>query len=127
MSRVYRFYALLLLTVLASVLVFGQAETGQLTGTVADSSGAVVPGATVTIKSVNTGTTRTVQTSQGGSYSITNLQPDTYEVSVEGKGFQKLTSRVVINVGSRADFSPKLAIGGSSTTRSGRWWRCRQY
>ena len=47
MSRVYRFYALLLLTVLASVLVFGQAETGQLTGTVADSSGAVVPGATV--------------------------------------------------------------------------------
>jgi len=116
MSRVYRFYALLLLTVLASVLVFGQAETGQLTGTVADSSGAVVPGATVTIKSVNTGTTRTVQTSQGGSYSITNLQPDTYEVSVEGKGFQKLTSRVVINVGSRADFSPKLAIGGSSTT-----------
>src|SRR6185369_14063543 len=116
MSRAYRFYALLLLMVLTSVFVFGQAETGQLTGTVSDSSGAVVPGATVTTKSVNTGATRTMQTTGAGSYSITNLQPDTYEVSVEGKGFQKLTSRVVVNVGSRAEFSPRLTIGGSSTT-----------
>lgn len=116
MSRAFRFYTLLLVSILTSVLLFGQAETGQLTGTVTDSSGAVVPGAVVTIKSVNTGATRTMQTTGAGSYSITNLQPDTYEVSVEGKGFQKLTSRVVVNVGSRAEFSPRLTIGGSSTT-----------
>src|SRR5690349_19394015 len=116
MSKAFRFYALLLVVLLASTLIFGQAETGQLTGTVTDSSGAVVPGANVTIKSVNTGVSRTVQTSPAGSYTITNLQPDTYQVVVKGKGFQDLESRVVVNVGSRAEFSPKLAIGGSSTT-----------
>lgn len=106
----------LLTLLLCSVLAFGQAETGQLTGTVTDSTGAVVPNAKVTVKSVTSGTTRTVQSSSSGNYTVTNLKPDNYEITVEGQGFQPMTGKVVVNVGSKVDYSPKLAVSGSSTT-----------
>ncbi len=116
MRTANRSFTLLLVLCFTSLFLFGQAETGQLTGTVTDSSGAVVPGAAITVKSVGNGSVRTATSNQSGYYTLTNLRPDTYEVSVEGQGFQKLTQRIVVNVGSRAELSPKLTVGASSTT-----------
>jgi hypothetical protein len=78
---------------LALLLVFGgnataQTFRGTILGTVTDSSGGVVPGATVTIKNVDTGLTRTVTTSDDGSYSVPELPIGNYSVSVEKEGFK---------------------------------------
>ena len=60
--------------------VFGQAEAGSITGTVRDASGAVIAGATVTLKNVATGAQRTVQSGGVGQYTITGLPPGTYAI-----------------------------------------------
>ena len=114
--NIVRLTSLLAILALFSIWAFGQAESGQITGLVTDTSGAVVPGAKVTVKSVTTGATRNATTSPAGEYTVTNLKPDTYEVTVEGPGFQKYTRRVEVNVGSKNDVSAKLNVSGTSTT-----------
>ena len=101
---------------LSSVWLFGQAETGTISGTITDKSGAVVPGATVTVTSSNTGFTRSGTTGGSGDYAIPSLKPDTYTLTVEQAGFQKYTRQVVVDVGSRVDVSAQLAVTGASTT-----------
>jgi len=67
---------------------FAQTFRGTILGAVSDSSGAAVPGATVTIKNLDTGLTRTVSTSEDGSYSAPELPIGNYSVSVEKAGFK---------------------------------------
>lgn len=62
--------------------------TASLTGTVTDSNGAVVVGATVTATSANTGATRTAVTNASGFYGIQQLQPGNYTVKIEQSGFK---------------------------------------
>jgi len=108
--------ALLGVLLLSSVGLFGQAETGLISGTVTDSSNAVVPGATVTVVSTATGLTRTATTLSAGEYTITNLPVNTYALTIEHAGFQKYTRQVQVAVGSRVDISAQLAVTGASTT-----------
>ena len=82
-----RVVSLLAILLLASVCLFGQAETGVIAGTITDTSTAVVPGATVTVVSTTTGFTRSTTTASAGEYVITNLKPDTYTITVEHAGF----------------------------------------
>src|SRR5271156_5153214 len=67
------------------------AGKGEIKGTVTDSTGAVVPGATVTATSTTQGTTFTRTTSNAGEFDLTPLNNDIYKVSVTAKGFQSLT------------------------------------
>src|SRR2546430_823529 len=78
--------SILLLTAVAAM---AQATTGTLKGTVADANGAVVAGATVTIKSDATGAIATSTTSGDGTFEATNLLPGTYTVTVEASGFKR--------------------------------------
>ncbi len=64
-----------------------QTATGQITGTVKDTTGAVVPGVTVTVHSDLTGLTRTATTNPNGAYSFPLLPVGTYSVSAELTGF----------------------------------------
>src|ERR1700744_4244389 len=66
-----------------------QVTTGSLLGTVRDASGAVIPGATVTVTDTGKGTTSAKQTDTEGNYSIPYLLPGTYNVAVEMKGFKR--------------------------------------
>src|SRR5271168_881570 len=68
--------------------VNAQTFRGTILGSVSDSSGAAVPGATVTIKNLDTGLTRTVSTSDDGSYSAPELPIGNYSVTVEKAGFK---------------------------------------
>ena len=77
--------ALLVITVGSAT---AQTFRGIILGTVTDSSGASVPGATVTIKNVDTGLTRTLTTSDDGSYSAPELPIGNYSVTVEKAGFK---------------------------------------
>src|SRR6516162_795423 len=108
--------ATLCVLLLSSVWLFGQAETGTISGTITDKSGAVVPGATVTVTSSNTGFTRSTTTGGSGAYAIPSLKPDTYTITVEQAGFQKYSRQVILDVGARVDISAQLAVTGASTT-----------
>jgi hypothetical protein len=65
--------------------------TGTLTGTVVDSTGAALPGATVSATAANTGSVRTVVSSEAGLFRLAALNPGRYSVRVELPGFRPLT------------------------------------
>src|SRR5215470_228417 len=79
---------------------------GSIVGTVTDQANAMVPRATVTVRSTATGLSRQVNTDEAGYYSITNLPEGTYDLSVSAAGFRPLTQKdvnVLINSVTRAD------------------------
>jgi len=80
-----------------SILVAGQESAGTLTGTVTDSTGAVVAGASLQVHSQETGTdVRTVNTNSSGSFNITNLPAGRYTITVRDEGFQTYVARDVV-------------------------------
>ena len=113
MSRFFRdlsalVFLCLSLFFLSSSPLHAQTFRGTILGTVTDSSGGAVPGATVTIKNLDTGLTRTVVTSDDGSYSAPELPIGNYSVTVEKSGFKEgVVTGVKVEVSSerRADFT----------------------
>ncbi len=101
--------------VLCSVCAFGQTEASQITGTITDTSGAVVKDAKVEAKSVNNGFTREATTNGAGIYTIPGLRADTYEVTVDLAGFQKVSKKVSLAVGAQVDVSLQLTVGAETT------------
>src|SRR5262245_2025941 len=96
------------ITVLAALLLtcasvaFGQAQANaaDLQGVVRDSTGAVVPNATVTARHPGTNVARSTTTNEEGFYRIVNLTPGDYEISVEAPNFKKaLLTKVNVTVG----------------------------
>ena len=81
--------ALLLLWAYGFCSLLGMAQTGgTISGSCRDASGALIPGATVTVRNVDTGLTREVITGEQGRYSAPNLPVGPYEVQVSLTGFQ---------------------------------------
>jgi hypothetical protein len=99
-----------------SYSAFGQLGSAQLQGTVTDPTGAVVPNANVTVKSVDTGITRQVTTNDSGDYRVVDLTPGTYEVSVTHAGFRRTIIRVEAVVGTTATGDIKLAVAAAGET-----------
>ncbi|HTV03364.1 MAG TPA: TonB-dependent receptor [Luteitalea sp.] len=88
-----------------------QVTTGTIVGTVSDSGG-IVPGATVTLRNVNRGTTTTFTTDETGSYTAPFLVPGTYAVEIEVAGFKKwVRSDIVLEVNQRARVDALLEVG----------------
>src|SRR5207247_10297337 len=71
-----------------SLPAYPQSDRGVLTGTVTDSSGAVIPGASVTATNTATNVSASTVTTEGGFYAIPALHPGTYKVRVELTGFK---------------------------------------
>src|SRR5688572_10998769 len=85
--RVCSLIALLLATGAAEA--GAQTNTGQISGTVRDSQGGVLPGVTVTVTNLDTGIAWTAVTSEQGTYTVTNLPVGNYKVNAEIEGFRK--------------------------------------
>ncbi|MCU1252438.1 MAG: Oar protein [Edaphobacter sp.] len=106
--------------VLLAIFAFGSAargqEAGQISGTVTDPTGAVVPNATVTVKNLGTNAVRTVTTSGTGAYVVTGLQPAQYEVTVTGAGFHPSTTRVEVTVAAKVTLDAKLSVTQENTS-----------
>src|SRR6266481_671734 len=117
--RAIRTFALVLfsLALFAGASTFAQTFRGTILGSVTDSSGAAVPGATVTIKNVDTGLVRTVTTSDDGSYAAPELPIGTYSVSVEKAGFKLgVVTGIKVEVSSERRADVALQLGQSAQT-----------
>jgi hypothetical protein len=114
--RVISAFALMSFLALTSVVAFGQV-TSSISGTVTDPSGAVVPGATVTVKNADSGIEfKTVTTNQGG-YSMPSLSVGKYIVTVTASGFKSVTTQdIEINAGTPATVDLVLEVGQASET-----------
>ncbi len=100
------------LLVLCLPLAAAAQSTGRITGTVADATGAVLPGATVTARMG--ATTRTTISDASGRYTIESLPPGVWEVSFELSGFAGKTSQVTVAAGQPATLEARLEIGARS-------------
>lgn len=107
----------LLLVFASAVAAAAQTVSGSLVGTVTDRSAAVLPGATVVITDAERGTTRESVTNAEGHYTISSLEPGTYQVAIEMPGFKKfLRDRVEVAINTTVRVDAKLDVGGVTET-----------
>ena len=109
--------AFLSLTLGAPALAQSQAINGTIEGIVTDESGAVLPGVTVTVHNLDTGTERSVVTNENGLYRALLLPLGAYRVIAELPGFKKFEqSGVQVSAGQTAAVNVKLGVGNVSET-----------
>lgn len=114
--RSYKISILVLsLLLVLAMPVCAQEVTANIAGTVTDSTGAVLPGATITITRAETNQTRTVKTDQSGNYSAPLLPIGRYAVSAEAAGFSKATQTgIVLNVNDKRQVSFTMKVGAEA-------------
>jgi len=109
--------ALLFTLTLATAPMFGQSlTTGNITGTVFDPSHAVVPGAPVTLKGLDTGSTASTTTNSNGGYSFSLLKPGRYDVTVKQSGFAEVQQTVQVEVGQTSNAEIDLSVAKGTET-----------
>lgn len=114
----------LIVALLAILLAFplatgasAQITTATIVGTITDSSGGALPGATVTARNVDTGLTRTVPSNEVGAYRLEFLPIGSYVVEVTLSGFTTVNRRgIVLNVNDTARVDVSMALGGLAET-----------
>jgi hypothetical protein len=108
--RSYALWALLVICLSVSA----QLPTGTILGVANDDSGAVVPGATVTVRNVDTGQNRSVKTGSDGSYRFNALPVGNYEARATSQGFEtSIITGIVLSVSQEATMNFALKVGGT--------------
>src|SRR4051812_29418801 len=110
-------FRLALFALIAALPAFSQAITAKVAGTVTDPSGAVVPNASVTIRSQQTNQARSAKTDAAGGYEFSFLPIGSYSLSVESAGFQKAeVASFPLSVDQEARIDVKMTIGQAAET-----------
>jgi hypothetical protein len=116
-ERFPKFFVMLLSVCLATAAMFGQSlTTGNISGTLFDPSHAVVPGASVMLKGLETGSSATTTTNNTGAYSFNLLKPGRYQISVKQSGFGELTETAEVQVGQSTTADLNLSVTRTSET-----------
>src|SRR5579863_4547068 len=117
-SRVQFLLAIVALTILSAIcclpLCAQSTNSGTIVGTVTDSSGAVVGSATVTLTDTATKSSRTTTTNDAGRYTLVDVAPSAYEMTVSKEGFTTTKTQVTVTVGSSATANLSLRVGGGN-------------
>ena len=116
-SKVAFVAILVVVAVLCVTPASSQTFYGSIVGTVTDSTGAVVPGATVTITNLGTNGSQSVKSSSSGDYTFVNLVPASYKVDVQMANFKRFVrqaAEVQVNTATRVD--AKLQVGAATDT-----------
>jgi hypothetical protein len=99
-------------SLLGSLPVLAQTFRGQVRGLVSEASGAVIPGAAITLANVSTGVTTTKRTDSAGVYIFDFVDPGTYTVTVEASGFGRyVQANVVVQAGGQVTVNAALTPG----------------
>jgi len=113
MKRLGFFVGVLVCFLLRGELLPAQVTTGTIMGTVTDSTGAVIPGASVTLRNTETGISRTETSDASGRYRAPQLTLGNYEVTITAAGFQtEVRSGITLTVGREAAVDAALKVGG---------------
>jgi outer membrane receptor protein involved in Fe transport len=99
---------------LTALPVFGQADSGTISGTVKDSTGAVMTGARVAVKNLATGAERTAVTGTIGQYQVPGLNPGNYQVTVSIEKFETYRTSTEVTVGGVSTVDAQMTVGQSS-------------
>src|SRR5215469_3810419 len=91
--------SILLTLLLASPFLFGQQITGDVSGDVTDTTGAVLPNAEVLAQNLATGVSRSATTNNAGNYRIPELAIGNYKITATAQGFKTLVQNVVVQAG----------------------------
>src|SRR5436190_4856231 len=105
---------LAILMMMVSASSFAQTATGHVYGKATDASGAVLPGASVTI--AGEAGSRTTVTGSDGTFRFLNLDPNDYTVTVSMQGFGPANRKVTVQTGQSATLEIALKLGGQSET-----------
>lgn len=97
---------------LSATLFAQQTDNGSLNGSVSDQNGAVVPGATIAAKSVDTGLVRSAKSDSEGRWTIAALKLGNYEVKVEAAGFTPITQNAQVSASTTTTVDTTLGVVG---------------
>ena len=112
-----RLLAVAVAVALCSSVALAQQTLGGITGEVTDSSGGVIPNATVTVVDENTSLTRSVKTNTSGEYTLVNLPIGAYTITYTADGFDvQKTEHITVQANRTATVSASLKIGKTSET-----------
>ncbi|HEX3471326.1 MAG TPA: carboxypeptidase regulatory-like domain-containing protein, partial [Silvibacterium sp.] len=99
----------------SAAAIKGRAE---IIGSVADRTGAAIPGAHVTVRGASSGNTRTVLTNPQGQFDVASLPSGSYQVEVQAPGFNTFSQPVTVQPSERASLDAKLDVGAATQTVS---------
>src|SRR5437763_1485249 len=106
--------ALALLISTFATVVQAQTPTATLVGRIVDPTGSAIPGASIQLRGAETNQSRTTQSQMDGSYTISNLPPVQYEVTIDKTGFRHLVeNRLELRVDQTARLDARLEIGAT--------------
>lgn len=108
---------LLAVSVIAASVAFGQSTTGGVNGTITDTTGAVVPGTSVTLSNVETGVEVTTEANASGFFVFVNVQPGNYTLVSEQTGF-KSAVLPTFNVGVNQTVTQNIALEVGNVTET---------
>ncbi|MGC1621173.1 MAG: carboxypeptidase regulatory-like domain-containing protein, partial [Candidatus Acidiferrum sp.] len=112
LPRAARLLVCAIIAILCTAYVAKAQDTGYISGTVTDTSGAAVAGAQVVIASTTGSATHTTTTNGDGAYVVAGLPGGSYNILVTAKGFQKFTAqRVVLDVAAKIRVDVQLTVG----------------
>jgi hypothetical protein len=116
-QKALRFLPLVLILCLSiSLPTYAQVAGATLSGTVTDAQGAAVVGAKVAAKNGATGVTSETTTNDLGAYTLVNILPANYDVSVSASGFRTAVTKVTLTVGAQQTMNISLTVGDVSQT-----------
>jgi hypothetical protein len=116
MTQVRQLLLFVVVFALGTISALGQ-STATLSGTVKDPSGALLPGAEITVQSVATGASRLAVSDSAGSYVVPSLQPGEYTVTATAAGFSRYTVKsLVLQVDQAAALNISMAVASAGET-----------
>src|SRR5512133_2640590 len=116
LSATRRLLALAALAMVSMLPAFPQASTGMVSGTVRDQSGAVIPGASVTLTKTDTSVASRTASNDAGMFAFPAVVPGPYRVEVASPGMQKYEVTLTVQVQQSVSLEPVLQPGQTSTT-----------
>src|ERR1700687_3598991 len=116
LSTVVAILPLVLLLLAPSVTIAQTITSGDITGTVTDPSGAVLPEVKVALKNAGTGAVQNAATNSQGAYRFSFLEPGRYELTINATGFQETRRTPPVQVGQTVTVNIQVAIAAATQT-----------